>query len=238
MRNRIYITSVINSDNELFINDAAACNSSNNKYKNVLIFVPHLHAMFFNGKRYGSMNEINNDSSVSSVFKLGICVDDNINSIYLAQQQIYKKFNAASIIVSGSWIRYNYTNNSHVYQIYLNIGDRAQVFLDYRSEWHWEYNPNESKSAIVDNNYIIHGIKASTTPQEIKLYNTDLSNEALVTFKVFVFNYENNIFTTLKNIELGETAIRNDENTSYDEYMIDINSERLIQKVNDDKIIN
>ena len=224
MRNRIYITSVINSDNELFINDTAACNSSNNKYKNVLIFVPHLHAMFFNGKRYGSMNEINNDSSVSSIFKLGICVDDNINSIYLAQQQIYKKFNATSIIVSGSWVRYHYNNNSHVYQIYLNIGDRAQVFLDYRSGWHWEYNPNESKSAIVDNNYIIHGIKTSTAPQEIKLYNTDLSDEALVTFKVFVFNSENNMFMTLQNIELAETAIQNDENASYDEYMNDINS--------------
>ena len=71
---------------------------------------------------------------------------------------------------------------------------------------------------------IIHGIKTSTTPQEIKLYNTNLSDEALVTFKVFVFNSENNMFMTLQNIELAETAIQNDENTSYDEYMNDINS--------------
>ena len=192
MRNRIYITSIID-DNEAFATEQAAMESSFTTYKNVLIFVEHLHAIFLNGKRYGSMNEAKNDNSVASVFKLGICADDYASSIKLVQQSIKRGLNANAILISGAWVRKVKNKEIDTYEIYLNLRERAQVFLGYERNWMWNYE-GDNQCAVVDGNNIIHGIKSGT--QHISLYHSSMPDVILANFIVYVYDSDHNLYKT------------------------------------------
>lgn len=171
MRNRVYITSIESekTENELI-------DESNGKYKNIILFAPKLHAFFFNGKRYGSMNDIHNDSSVKSVWRLGICTDDrDLYSIRLIQESLHKGFNVATVIINGAWVvPVQYEGVSYPYptfNVYMNVGQRAQVFLSQGSEYTWSYYNMYDDNVSVDNNNIIHAVTATTRPVSLSLYS-------------------------------------------------------------------
>ena len=234
MRTRVYITSILSEqEGSTWNTDAAAItNSVDNKYKNALIFIPRLHAVFHNGKRYGSMNDIENDASVKSIFNLEICCDNNINSIKLAQKQFENDFKSVSIMVNGALIIPNTESDPPIYNIYMNVGDRAQIFLGYRKGWSWTYNPQNNLTAIVDNNYIIHGIQANPTEQTIYLYNTSIQQDKIAIFNVSVYDSTHNLYSTARNVSMINSFYENGPLASLDDLTI-IYNDRIGDLINE-----
>lgn len=235
MRNRIYITSVT-KDN--FNDEQSIISASNNApYKNVLLFSPDYHGLFLNGKRYGSMNEIKNDESVSSVFELKICTEDNINSIALAQKQLLQEFNVSTIIVSAAYMRQYVTGEYNTYEIYLNVGERAQVFLAYRTDWEWRYvndteqNFSENPFVVIDANNIIHGVCPCAGGQIIYLCNKTSGDKILAVFKVYVFDSNNNMFDTIVSTELANSILSETPHGFYGKILDIDNYTRIINEM-------
>lgn len=193
MRNRVYITSIkdkndINSKLDL-TNDVV--NDWTKEHKNVLTFVPSLNGLFLNGKKYCSVNEIQNDPSVQSVMKLEIIHDVdgeqkyNTNYIALAQQRLKKDFDIETLLLGVEYTMDNVYNRK-IY-INMNVGECVQIFTN--KNFGFSFKEQNNECAVIDRNFIIHALKVpeNGSPAQI-LIKSNFDNSVLYEINIFIRN--------------------------------------------------
>ena len=215
MRNRIYITSIHNPSD---INSPEPTLSIGNieswskSHRDILVFSPEFNGLFINGKVYHSLDDIENNENVKSVFRLTILQASETNNKYdtnyikLVQEKLKTEFDISSLIFH---VPIRTTPTQNLIYIDMNIGDRIQMFINYNGNFKWECeNPN---IAVVDRNYIIHALSVSSGHYTsiYLIYNGEL----LYTLKIRVWSMGVNI---TQNNETSTIINNMGNNTSLD----------------------
>lgn len=207
MRNRIYITSITDKSE-------TQCIEFSNKNRNVIIFAPNLKSIYFNGKRYGSVNSLKADEVNTNLFKMNI--DWKLYALKITQgtenDAVYMKFQNK---------KYQLLKNKPI-SITMTAGERAQMFfsknLNFMNNNVYFWISNKPDNVCVDKNNVITAINP-VGECLIELKNIYGGNDdALYTISINVVdrsNYIDKIYVKMGNDYAVENYIvsRKRENT-------------------------